>query len=331
MSSDINIIIMRDRGQSHSFHFSPTTFKIAVSLLIIIPLLLVFSIWFGLSSYSKYVAVLEETAELRQSIEHNKQTVTRLANLERFLQKYSPDMLGLLVPADDIDAANLPVIDGDKDVLMGELAKSLAGSKMSFDIIENSTKEDSTAVNNTEEVNNTENTKPELQNTENENNAAAAEEAKTAVQEKDTERNSFETTAEQETQAAQAENEQAAAVSAQESSITQNVNSGFLEIENFHAKLSAGGIDINYQLKNLGKQVQIEGRQKYYLSSQIDGKFAMQELSNASNTTFKIRNLKNVHSLVSIEGMKIGEKAQVVVDVILDDKVVFRQFYPLAR
>ena len=319
MSSDINIIIMRDRGQSHSFHFSPTTFKIAVSLLIIIPLLLVFSIWFGLSSYSKYVAVLEETAELRQSIEHNKQTVTRLANLERFLQKYSPDMLGLLVPADDIDAANLPVIDGDKDVLMGELAKSLAGSKMSFDIIENSTKEDSTAVNNTEEVNNTENTKPELQNTENENNAAAAEEAKTAVQEKDTERNSFETTAEQETQAAQAENEQAAAVSAQESSITQNVNSGFLEIENFHAKLSAGGIDINYQLKNLGKQVQIEGRQKYYLSSQIDGKFAMQELSNASNTTFKIRNLKNVHSLVSIEGMKIGEKAQVVVDVILDD------------
>lgn len=329
--SDINIIIMRDRGQSHSFHFSPTTFKIAVSLLIIIPLLLVFSIWFGLSSYSKYVAVLEETAELRQSIEHNKQTVTRLANLERFLQKYSPDMLGLLVPADDIDAANLPVIDGDKDVLMGELAKSLAGSKMSFDIIENSTKEDSTAVNNTEEVNNTENTKPELQNTENENNAAAAEEAKTAVQEKDTERNSFETTAEQETQAAQAENEQAATVSAQESSITQNVNSGFLEIENFHAKLSGGGIDINYQLKNLGKQVQIEGRQKYYLSSQIDGKFAMQELSNASNTTFKIRNLKNVHSLVSIEGMKIGEKAQVVVDVILDDKVVFRQFYPLAR
>lgn len=324
--SDINIIIMRDRGQSHSFHFSPTTFKIAVSLLIIIPLLLVFSIWFGLSSYSKYVAVLEETAELRQSIEHNKQTVIRLANLERFLQKYSPDMLGILVPTDNVDAATLPVIGGDKDVLMGDLAKSLAGSKMSFDIIENSTKEDSTAVNNTE------NTKPELQNTENENNAAAAEEAKTAVQEKDTEKNSSETTAEQETQAAQtAENEQAAAVSAQEISITQNVNYGFLEIENFHAKLSAGGIDITYQLKNLGKQVQIEGRQKYYLSSQIDGKFAMQELSNASNATFKIRNLKNVHSLVSIEGMKIGEKAQVVVDVILDDKVVFRQFYPLAR
>lgn len=323
--SDINIIIiMRDRGQSHSFHFSPTTFKIAVSLLIIIPLLLVFSIWFGLSSYSKYVAVLEETAELRQSIEHNKQTVTRLANLERFLQKYSPDMLGLLVPADDIDAANLPVIDGDKDVLMGELAESLAGSKMSFDIIENSTKEDSTAVNNTE------NAKPELQNTENENTAAAEE--KTAVQEQDTEKSSSEITAEQETQAVQTpENEQAAAVPAQESSITQNVNYGFLEIENFHAKLSAGGIDINYQLKNLGKQVQIEGRQKYYLSSQIDGKFAMQELSNASNATFKIRNLKNVHSLVSIEGMKIGEKAQVVVDVILDDKVVFRQFYPLAR
>lgn len=325
--SDINIIIMRDRGYSHSFHFSPAIFKIAVSLLIIIPLLLVISIWFGLSSYSKYVAVLEETAALRQSIEHNKQTVTRLANLERFLQKYSPDMLGLLVPTEDVDAANLPVIDGDKDVLMGELAKSLAGSKMSFDIIENSTEE------NKSEAKNTEKTNPQLQNAEKENNTAA-QEGKTDVQE--TEKTETLTAAEpaDQSQAEQnAANQQSAESSApaQESVITQNVNSGFLEIENFHAKLSAGVIDINFQLKNLGKQAQIEGRQKYYLSSQIDGKFALQELSDASNATFKIRHLKNVHSSVSIEGMKIGEKAQVVVDVVLGDEVVFRQFYPLAR
>lgn len=323
--SDINIIIMRDRGQSHSFHFSPTTFKIVISLLIIIPLLLVLSIWLGLSSYSKYVAVLEETATLKQSIEHNRQTVTRLANLERFLQKYSPDMLGLLVPAEDVDAANLPVIDGDKDALMGELAESLTGSKMSFDIIENDAKENNTAEKGAE------NTGSEIQNAETEITVAAAQEnAKTDGEE--TAETVSGTSPQTETEQ-NAENTQSAenVVSAQESAITQNVNSGFLEIENFHAKLSAQVIDMNYQLKSLGKAVQIEGRQKYYLSSQIDGKFAMQELPNASNATFKIRNMKNVHSAVSLEGMKVGEKAQVVVDVIIDDKVVFRQFYPLAR
>ncbi len=327
--SKINIIIMRDRGQSHSFHLSPTTFKIVLSLLVVVPVLLVFTIWFGLSTYSKYVAILEETASLKQSIEHNKQTVTRLANLERFLQKYSPDMLGLLVPADNMDAGNLPVINGDKDALMDELAESLTGSNMSFDIIENGEKEDSP------ETKNLENTDADKKKAE--QKTLIAENVKTEAEKK----------AEAEMPAEQAPSEQAPAgnteqiavneqgkentAPVQEVSITQQLNSGYLEIENFHAKLTAQHVDINYQLINLGKKVQIEGRQKYYLSSQIDGKFALQELSNATNSTFRIRHLKNVNSSASVAGMKIGEKAQLVVDVILDEQVVFRQFYPLAR
>lgn len=326
--SDINIIIMRDRGQSHSFHFSPTTFKIVISLLIIIPLLLGISIWFGLSSYSKYVAVLEKNVSLEQSIEQNKQTITRLANLERFLQKYSPDMLGLLVPTEDVALENLPVIAGDKGMLMGELADSLAGSKMSFDIIENE-------KNNAEEKNIDKNASE--QNAENQANAALTKEEAQDVQAQETEK------AEANSETAQAEAQQSAEIlpaeetaapaqeRGQEGAITQKVDLGYLEIENFHAKLSAQTVDINYQLKNLGKQVQLEGRQKYYLSSLIDGKLALQELPNASNSTFKIRNLKNVSSSVSIEGMKLGEKVQVVVDVILDNQIVFRQVYPLAR
>lgn len=312
---------MRDRGQSHSFHLSPTTFKIVLSLLVVVPVLLVFTIWFGLSTYSKYVAVLEETASLKQSIEHNKQTVTRLANLERFLQKYSPDMLGLLVPADNINAGNLPVINGDKDALMGELAESLTGSKMSFDIIENGGKEDNPEA---KELENT-----ELDKKEAEQKALLAENEKTETEmpaeQALTEQASAEHTEET------AETKQTQENATPEVSITQQVNLGYLEIENFHAKLTAQHVDINYQLINLGKKVQIEGRQKYYLSSQIDGKFALQELSNATNSTFRIRHLKNVNSSVSVAGMKIGEKAQLVVDVILDEQVVFRQFYPLAR
>lgn len=326
--SDINIIIMRDRGQSHSFHFSPTTFKIVISLLIIIPLLFILSIWFGLSSYSKYVAVLEKTASLEQSIEQNKQTITRLANLERFLQKYSPDMLGLLIPTEEVALDNLPVIAGDKGMLTGELADSLAGSKMSFDIIENE-------KNNTEEKS-IDKTASE-QNAENQTNSALTkEETDVQAQETDKAEASSEIVQEQNAQTQAAENpaEETAAPAqerGQEGVITQKVDLGYLEIENFHAKLSAQTVDINYQLKNLGKQVQLEGRQKYYLSSLIDGKLALQELPNASNSTFKIRKLKNVSSSVSIEGMKLGEKVQVVVDVILDNQIVFRQVYPLAR
>ena len=322
---------MRDRGQSHSFHFSPTTFKIALSLFVVIPILLVISVWFGLSTYSKYVAILEETASLKQSIEHNKHTVTRLANLERFLQKYSPDMLSLLVPAENIDAANLPVINGDKDALMGELAESLTGSNMSFDIIENGAKED------TSEAKNLENDNQEKK----EESALTAEATKTEA-EKGVE-NKGDVSAEKPVEQAQAEqtppgqteqlaqNTQPQESAPVETSMTQKVNLGYLEIENFHAKLMNQTVDINYQLINLGKKGQIEGRQKYYLSSQIDGKFALQELPNASNSTFRIRHLKNVDSSASVAGMKIGEKAQIVLDVIFEDQVVFRQFYPLAR
>ncbi len=322
--SDISVIIMRDRGKSHSFRFSPTTFKIAISLLIIIPLLLAVSIWFGLSSYSKYVALLEETAGLRQAIEHNKQTVTRLANLERFLQKYSPDMLGLLVPTEDVDASNLPVIDGDKAVLMGELADSLTGSQMSFDIIENAGQEKNAAENTAESV------KEDVQ----------AKQEETAGETVKAEEKTEENTAAAENKQEQtpeteekqlAEQGQELAAKSGEGTITQKVDLGYVEVENFHARLSSQSVDIRYQLINLGKKVQIEGRQKYYLSSQIDGKFALQELAETTDASFRIRNLKNVQSSASVAGMKIGEKAQLVVDIVIDNQVVFRQLYPLTR
>ena len=322
--SDISVIIMRDRGKSHSFRFSPTTFKIAISLLIIIPLLLAVSIWFGLSSYSKYVALLEETAGLRQAIEHNKQTVTRLANLERFLQKYSPDMLGLLVPTEDVDASNLPVIDGDKAVLMGELADSLTGSQMSFDIIENAGQEKNAAENTAESV------KEDVQ----------AKQEETAGETVKAEEKTEENTAAAENKQEQtpeteekqlAEQAQELAAKSGEGTITQKVDLCYVEVENFHARLSSQSVDIRYQLINLGKKVQIEGRQKYYLSSQIDGKFALQELAETTDASFRIRNLKNVQSSASVAGMKIGEKAQLVVDIVIDNQVVFRQLYPLTR
>lgn len=326
--SDISVIIMRDRGRSYSLRFSPTTFNIAISLLIIIPLLFVVSVWFGLSSFGKYVALLEETAELKQAIEHNKQTVTRLANLERFLQKYSPDMLGLLVSTEEVDASSLPMIDGDKNVLMGELAESLTGAKMSFDIIEKKDKEDSVKENTADDAK--ENSKEEVLTKQEE----VAEPVKAAEKTEEHTSAGAENAQEANSETAQEEPKEKAQelmAQTQQDTITQKVDLGFVQVGNFHARLSSQSIDIRYQLINPGKKEQIEGRQKYYLSSQIDGKFALQELSNATNNTFRIRNLKNVQSTASVAGMKIGEKVQLVVDIVMDDQVVFRQLYPVTR
>lgn len=334
--SDISVIIMRDRGRSHSFRFSPTTFKIALSLLIIVPVLLIASIWFGLSSYSKYITVLEETAGLKQAIEHNKQTVTRLANLERFLQKYSPDMLGLLVPTEDVDSFNLPVIDGDKGVFMGELADSLTGAQMSFDIIENAGQKKSSEKEGADKTSSESAEEDAAQVQEQPAESVKAAETEKAEEKSESDVSAIaENTQETGKEAAQEQTAEGKAqelsAAAQESSITQKVDLGYIEIGNFHARLYSQSIDIRYQLMNVGKKAQIEGRQKYYLSSQIDGKFALQELSGTTDSTFRIRNLKNVQSTASIAGMKIGDKAQIVVDIVMDNQVVFRQLYPLTR
>ena len=310
--SDFNIIIMRDRGKSYSFRFSPATFRIIVSSLIIVPILFVVSVWFGLSTFNKYVSLLEETAAFKHTIEQHKQTVARLANLERFLQKYSPNMLGLLVPTDTVDIDALPVIDGDKNILMSDFANSIAGSPMSFDIIEKDDEKESAGEKNgenaeqklTAEINSPEKTMQE------------AEEIKEEVQsvKEDTKKETEEITA-----------------AGEERPSLQKIDLGYVEIEALKARVAAQNVNISYRLKNLGRKAFLQGVQKYYVSSQMNGKMVQQELPKATDNSFRIKNLKNVSSTASLAGIQIGQKAQLVLEIVVDGEVVFRQFYPLAR
>lgn len=310
--SDFNIIIMRDRGKSYSFRFSPATFRIIVSSLIIVPILFVVSVWFGLSTFNKYVSLLEETAAFKHTIEQHKQTVARLANLERFLQKYSPNMLGLLVPTDTVDIDALPVIDGDKNILMSDFANSIAGSPMSFDIIEKDDEKESAGEKNgenaeqklTAEINSQEKTMKE------------AEEIKEEAQsvKEDTKKETEEITA-----------------AGEERPSLQKIDLGYVEIEALKARVAAQNVNISYRLKNLGRKAFLQGVQKYYVSSQMNGKMVQQELPKATDNSFRIKNLKNVSSTASLAGIQIGQKAQLVLEIVVDGEVVFRQFYPLAR
>lgn len=313
--SDFNIIIMRDRGKSYSFRFSPTTFRIIVSSLIIVPILFVVSVWFGLSTFNKYAILLEETAAFKHTIEQHKQTVARLANLERFLQKYSPDMLGLLVPAGTADIDALPVIDGDKNILMSDLANSIAGSPMSFDIIEKENAGEKSA----------ENAKQELAAEMNSKEKAIRE----AEETKEEIHSVKEETKKEPEELVGARNESAA--EAEEKTSLQKIDLGYVEIEALKAKVAAQHVNISYRLKNLGKKAFLQGVQKYYVSSQMNGKMVLQELSKPTDNSFRIKNLKNVSSAASLAGMQVGEKAQLVLEIVVDGEVVFRQSYPLVR
>lgn len=316
--SIISVIVMRDRGKSFSLRFSPNTFKVFLSVLVIIPVLLVASVWFGLLFYGKYVSVLEETVVLKNTIEQNRQIVTRLANLEQFLQKYSPSMLGLLVPSEDVGINSLPVIDGDKDVLMSELATSLAGSSMSFDIVDN----ENNAVTPQKEQDREQNsvfdgrdTAPDSkENRQTEETAAAGESVRTQKG---------------------GEKKPAAAELGKQlqngEKFVQKIDLGYVQIEGLSAKLTAKTLHISFRLFNVGKKVPIQGVHKYYICSEIDGKVERQELKNPTDIRFRIKRLKNVKSTASVMGMELGKKAQLVVDVVADGEVVYRQFCPITR
>lgn len=306
----ISVIVMRDQGKSYSLRFSPNTFRVFVTAIIVIPLLLVCSIWFGLNVYNKYVAVLEETANLKNKIEQNRQTVTRLANLERFLQKYSPSMLGLLVPAENVDIDDLSAMEGNKEILESDLAQSLLNEQMSFDIVSDSGREG----------------KEEQKKTD------AAEEPKKGSSADNSgnvsEKVSPQPAAEPQTDAKQTE----AAEDVQSADKPlQKVDLGFVGIENMTAKVAAQNLSVSYRLTNLGKKVPLQGTQKYFIYSENNGKMTLQQISDPTDDNFRIKKLKNVKSTGSVMGLNIGAKAQFVVEVVVDGQVVYRNSFTLTR
>lgn len=330
----ISIIVMRDRGKSFSLRFSPTAFRVFLSVFVLVPLLLAGSIWFGLSFYTKYLAVLEESAVLKNTIEQNRQTVTRLANLEQFLQKYSPSMLGLLVPSEEVDIKSLPVIDGDKEVLMGELAANLAGSGMSFDIVGKEKAPEKIDAGTDAAKGGKQAELPARTDSSETNGTAPADgvEAMQPVSGQETVQNT-------EQKAVQGENDDSGsglkesrnAVHEVSEQALQPIDLGYLEIENFSAKVAANTVRITYRLLNLGKKVPLQGEQKYYLCSEINGRLVRQELRNPTDDSFRIKNLKNVKSTASMAGLEIGQKARFVVEVAADGEIIYRQPYPLTH
>ncbi len=306
----ISVIVMRDQGKTFSLRFSPSTFRLFVSAFIIVPILFILSIWFGLSTYQKYTTVLDEAASLKKKMEQNRQTVTRLANLERFLEKYSPSMLGLLVTNEPVDIEKLPVIQGDKELLVNELAKSFTSEEMSFDIIKDTKQENNNTVKIAQkDKQDTFPQKIEQVTTDKENKKEEL------VQKKDKKQ---EIVAEKKVQEDKKEEVE-----------SQQVDLNVVSVEKFTAKITTNVLNIQFHLANEGKIPVVSGSQKYYISSLVDGRVQKEEIINASDMTFKIKKLKVVKSSADITGIIIGKNPRLILEIISKGKIIYKKYYPL--
>ncbi len=315
----ISVIVMRDQGRTFSLRFSPNTFRFFLSTLIIVPILLGLTIWFSLSIYQKYVTVLDEAASLKQKMEKNRQTVTRLANLERFLEKYSPNMLGLLVSNEHVALDKLPVFEGDKEFLVSEMAKRLVSDQMSFDIIDEN-KQVGKEVQKQEKENivaekQSDIAKKNLKEEKEKNTVLAeiAETKKELLEDLPKQTPSNETEIDKDT------------------NIRQQVDLDVVSVEKLSAKIAANVLSVKFQLANKGKYPSLNGSQKYYISSIKNGKVDLFEISNASDMTFKIKNLKIVKSSAEVAGLNFGKNPQFMMEIIIKGETVFRKSYPLTQ
>ena len=307
----ISVIVMRDQGRTFSLRFSPNTFRLFVSAFIIVPILLALSIWFGLSTYQKYTVVLDEAASLKKKMEQNRQTVTRLANLERFLEKYSPSMLGLLVANEPVDIDKLPVIQGDKELLVNELAKSFTSEEMSFDIIKDSKQEKTNTI-----VEVAKKDKEEIVPQKIAQVTTGKEDKKETLVQKEEKKQEVVTEKIQEVKTENLE--------------SQQLDLDIVRVEKFTAKMATNILNIQFHLANEGKFPVVSGSQKYYISSLVDGRVQKEEITNASDMTFKIKKLKVVKSNANITGIVIGKNPRLILEIISKGKIIYRKYYPLA-
>lgn len=321
MSSEksISVIVMRDQGRTFSLRFSPNTFRLFLSAFIIVPILLGISIWFGLSIYQKYTMVLDEAASLKHKMEQNRQTVTRLANLERFLEKYSPNMLGLLVSNESVALDKLPVLEGDKEFLVSEMAKRLANDQMSFDIIN----EDKQITKQHEKQKSQEIKAKESNKIEKEEKIADKKEDTVIAQIEETKK---ELVADLPKETPSSEEQNNTVVAMQ-----QPIDLGFVDIEKMSAKIAANNLGVTFYLRNKGKSPSLSGSQKYYISSRKNGKIEWIEIKNSSDMTFKIRNLKVVKSNADVTGLNFGKNPQFVMEIIIKGETIYRKSFPLIQ
>ena len=295
-SNKINLILMKDGGQTHKWNVNQGFLCFLVGTLIIIPILFVLSIWLNIHLYSERNNATQKHIELQYTVDRNAQTIARLSNLESFLRDHSPSLLGLLVSQSSVDMAIAPTIAGNDEKLVRELNNFIdaAGTDIKTRISVEE-KNEETKVNIGKEAIT-------------EANIPKTTEATTATSTKD--------------------------VPAEELPVTdiqQRIDFGYVSLENVVMKLVGKDLYIQYHLQNTGKTVPLAGHQEYTLVTVKNGKVERISLTNVSDDQFRIKNLKIVKSKIPLTGIEVGKMARIQTDIVQGDKILFRETYPISR
>ena len=69
----------------------------------------------------------------------------------------------------------------------------------------------------------------------------------------------------------------------------------------------------------------------YTLIDVKNGQIERIELSNATDDTFRIKNLKIVNSKVSLPKVAVSNRARLQIDIMREGTILFRETFPISR
>ena len=290
---------MKDEGRTHRLRLSPKMLCFIVGILMLIPIGFATSVWLNIHLYKERSAIIKNQIMLQYTVDQNAQTIARLSNLEGFLRDHSPGLLGLLVSQSNVNTMLVPTI-GKKDEKLANELKKLA--------MENPIPLPPKVENVSTNVKNT-NTIEQNVNSAKNNTATSATETK--------DKTNLVQKGEQNSTPAQ--------------EIKQSIDLGYVTLQNVQANLTGNNIQIQYYLKNTGRDIPLLGEQKYTLVNMKNDKIKRTLLTNATNDNFRIRNLKIVESTIQLAGIKIDAKDRIQIDIVRNGTVLFRESYPIVR
>lgn len=294
---------MKDEGRTHRLRLSPKALCFLVGILMLIPIGFATSVWLNIHLYKERSVIVKNQIMLQYEVDQNAQTIARLSNLEGFLRDHSPGLLGLLVSQSNVDTMLIPTIGNKDEKLARELRKL--------------------AMKNTNTTINTKNV-DKLDPT---NNIASTDNVtKTPIDGKKTITVPPITDAKTDKDLTKKDKEEIAS-----QKIKQSIDLGYVTLQRVKANLMGNNIQIQYYLKNSGKDIPLLGEQKYTLLSMKNGKMEQTPLPNATNDNFRIRNLKIVESTVQLLGIKANTKSRIQIEIVRNGTTLFREAYPITR
>lgn len=294
---------MKDEGRTHRLRLSPKALCFIVGVLMLIPIGLATSVWLNIHLYNERSVIVENQIMLQYQVDKNAQTIARLGNLEGFLITHSPGLLGRLV-SQHVDTMLVPAIGSEDEQLANELKKLAINNTNTTTISKHPIELDAkSTIANKEEI-----AKPPLK----------GENAITALPI---------TEVKNKTDLTQKEKQELTPIP----DIKQSINLGYVKLQYVLVNLIKDNINIQYYLRNTGKDVPLLGDQKYTLINIKNGKIEKTPLVNVTNDNFRIRSLKIVESTVQLSGIEIDALARIQIDIVRNGTVLFRETYPIVR